>query len=117
MEQPASERPTALFAVGDEMAIGAWAELTSQGIRVPDDFSIVGFDDHDLSATFGLTTVTQSVDKLGERAAHVLLDYIANPANHPDPEEWPVELVVRDSTAPPAIEPGRSGVGSVLRGS
>ena len=89
---------TAVFACSDELALGAWTELLNRHLSVPDDVSLVGFDDHDLAEVFGLTTMAQSVDKLGERAAGLLLDLIDEPRRPPSAEEWDVNLVVRSST-------------------
>ena len=52
-------RPTATFAMSDEMAIGVLHGLRSEGVRVPEDVSVAGFDDHPDAAAFGLTTVRQ----------------------------------------------------------
>ena len=95
-----ADPPTAVFAVSDEMAFGAMAEAARLGLSIPDDLSIVGFDDHELSAVMGLTTVRQSVDKLGEEAARLLLDRVEQPRQDPEAKAWGVELVVRSSTAP-----------------
>jgi DNA-binding LacI/PurR family transcriptional regulator len=95
-----ADPPTAVFAACDEMAFGALAEAARLGLSVPDDFSIVGFDDHELSEVVGLTTVRQSVDKLGEEAARLLLDHVEQPRRGPEARDWGVELVVRSSTAP-----------------
>lgn len=93
-----AEPPTAVFALSDEMAFGLMAAARSVGLNVPSDLSIVGFDDHELSTVFGLTTVQQSVDKLGEKAAIMLLELLDDPDRPPADLEWPVELVVRQSS-------------------
>jgi DNA-binding LacI/PurR family transcriptional regulator len=92
---------TALFAYNDLSAIGALRALRDSGLRVPEDVSVVGFDDIN-SAAFqipSLTTVRQPLDKMGALAGEVLLERIRGGA---DPVEVMVdpELVVRESTAP-----------------
>lgn len=93
--------PTAVFAASDEMAIGAMHSARRLGLEVPSDVSIVGFDDHDLAAAVGLTTVRQPVIDMGNRAAALLLDELAtgNPAG--EPVLFPTEVIERESTAPP----------------
>lgn len=61
--------PTAMVAQSDEMAYGVMAAARRHGLRVPDDLSIVGIDDHEVAAAWDLTTVAQPVDTLGELAA------------------------------------------------
>ena len=94
-----SVAPTAVFAASDEMAIGAMDSARQHGLSVPGDLSIVGFDDHDLSAAVGLTTIRQPVVDIGGRAASLLLTEMA--AGHPggDHVVMPTTLVVRTSTA------------------
>jgi DNA-binding LacI/PurR family transcriptional regulator len=100
------ERFTALFAFNDISAIGAIRALREAGLRVPEDVSVVGFDDIQ-SAAFqhpSLTTVRQPLRRMGEIAAETLLRRIAN-ASHPPLAKTIVvdpEFVVRDSTSKPA---------------
>lgn len=103
--------PTAVFATNDVVAIGAWQKLMSLGLRVPDDVSLVGFDDIELSRTIlpPLTTVAQDVPEIARRAVASLLSQIPSEASAmSDPhsaaqDDVPIEprLVVRESTAPP----------------
>ena len=92
---------TALFAFNDISAIGAVRALREHGLRVPDDVSVVGFDDIQSAAyqTPALTTVRQPLRRMGEIAAEVLLNRIAHPQSR-SPREIKVapELVVREST-------------------
>lgn len=103
--------PTAVFTTNDIVAIGAWQKLMSLGLRVPDDVSLVGFDDIELSRTIlpPLTTVAQDVPEIARCAVARLLSLIPSEASdrsgphcaaHVD---TPIEprLVVRESTAPP----------------
>lgn len=95
------EPPTAVFCCSDEMAIGAMQVARDAGLRVPEDLSVVGFDDHDVSEYVGLTTIRQDVVGMGERAATMLLGVIAAPDGDASHERHPARLVVRRSTAPP----------------
>ncbi len=100
----ASEKPfTALFAFNDVSAIGAMRALREAGRRVPEDVSVVGFDNIP-SAAFhipAVTTICQPLQRMGALAAEVLLKRIAEP-NAVCPDELVVEpeLVVRESTCP-----------------
>jgi LacI family transcriptional regulator, repressor for deo operon, udp, cdd, tsx, nupC, and nupG len=107
-----SDPPTAVFAMSDEMAIGAAKVLREAGIDVPGQVSVVGFDDHEVAAYIGLTTVRQDVLWTGERAAALLLERLrepsasrserrgAAPSAH---ESVPTHLVLRSTTAPPPV--------------
>ena len=68
--------PTAVFCMSDEMAHGALHAAQRASVAVPDEVSIVGFDDHELSATLGLTTMRQAVDEMGANAAETLVAMI-----------------------------------------
>ena len=98
-------RPTAVLAYPDTMAIGAIRATLDAGLRVPEDVSVVGFDDIPASAFIHppLTTVSMPKWELGQRAAEVLLTRIqGGDAGHP-PQRLvlPTTLIVRESTAPP----------------
>jgi DNA-binding LacI/PurR family transcriptional regulator len=93
---------TALFAFNDISAVGAIRALHEAGLRVPDDVSVIGFDDV-LSAPFGipsLTTVRQPLREMGKMGAEFLINRINHP-NVPYPPQVIVqpELVIRESTA------------------
>jgi LacI family transcriptional regulator len=95
---------TALFAFNDISAIGAIRALREAGRRVPEDVSVVGFDDIQSAAyqNPGLTTVRQPLREMGVIAAETLLRRINAPSKSPYPKTITVEpeLVVRSSTAP-----------------
>lgn len=98
--------PTALFCNSDEMGFGAILAAKDLGLRVPDDVSIIGFDNHDNSEFFGLTTVDQKTREQGVQAAKVLLEALSNPTgdeaiNVDSALEWPTELKIRSSTSRP----------------
>ncbi|MGB5758230.1 MAG: LacI family DNA-binding transcriptional regulator [Acidimicrobiales bacterium] len=94
--------PTAIFAGNDLAAIGVLAQLRSLGVRVPDDVSVVGYDDTVLAGigTVSLTTVHQPRQQLGRRAMELLLERMAgrSEARH---ELIQPTLVIRSSTAAP----------------
>src|SRR5215471_1579919 len=94
---------TALFAFNDISAIGAIRALQEDGLRVPEDVSVVGFDDVYAAAFHNpaLTTIRQPLWQMGKLAAETLLMRIANGPNAPYPKVLTVEpeLVVRQSTA------------------
>jgi len=100
----ASKQPfTALFAYNDISAIGSIRAFQQAGLRVPDDVSVVGFDDIQSAAFLSppLTTVRQPLQEMGEIAARTLLDRIEKRASYVPEITIAPEFVVRDSTAPP----------------
>ncbi|MDT0483909.1 MULTISPECIES: LacI family DNA-binding transcriptional regulator [Streptomyces] len=95
---------TAVFAAGDEMAIGLIHGLRESGRRVPEDVSVVGFDGNPVFAyvTPPLTTVRQPFEAASSEGIRLLLHAIEKPETElPPANDPPVELVVRGSTAPP----------------
>lgn len=101
-----TERPTAVFVAGDQMAIGAMEAAREHGLRIPEDVSIIGYDDIEISryVTPKLTTVRQDTDLMGRVAAEVLIEQITNKQRVVGEKVVPVTLVVRESCAPPASE-------------
>jgi DNA-binding LacI/PurR family transcriptional regulator len=97
----AGEAVTAVFTANDQMALGLLAALHEEGLSVPCDVSLVGFDDLPEAPYFTppLTTVRQDFAELGRRGVQLVLDRLAG--KDPHPEAVPPELVVRSSTAPP----------------
>ena len=103
---------TAVFAANDDMAIGLIRALTEAGRRVPEDVSVVGFDDIPVAAyvTPPLTTVRQPFDTVAQEGLKRLVHAIENPQAEALPaSDPPVDLVVRASTQPPPprTTPGR----------
>lgn len=96
------ERPTAIFAASDTQALGALEAARSLELRVPDELSIVGFDDIELAAYVGLTTVRQPLFESGRRGAELLLRLLAGQPLDVHSELLPLELIMRGTTAPPA---------------
>ncbi len=100
-------RPTAVLVMSDVMAIGAMWAAGEVGLRVPEDISIVGFDDLNVSRHSNppLTTVHQPIRQKGEEAARLLLRMIANPdMERPEHKTLETRLMIRGSTA---AAPGR----------
>jgi LacI family transcriptional regulator, repressor for deo operon, udp, cdd, tsx, nupC, and nupG len=97
-----ADPPTAVFACSDEMAFGVLQVARERGLEVPGQLSVVGFDDHDLAVTVGLTTVRQDVEALGARAAARLVALLDVPAAGIEHETRPTPLVVRRTSAPPS---------------
>ena len=93
--------PTAIFAFNDSMAIGAMHAAATRGLRVPDDVSVVGFDDTIEAniAVPALTTVRQPLAELGRTAVSLLLRQIENWRLEPLRLELATKLILRDSTA------------------
>ena len=98
---------TAVLCANDHMALGLLRALSEHGRRVPDDISVVGFDDVPESAYFlpPLTTVRQNFGELGRRALSALVDLIhgRDPASSLEPVA--PRLVVRSSAGPPGMYP------------
>ena len=99
------ERPTAIFAASDEIAIGCIKVLKDGRVRVPDDVSVAGFDGIDYSAMYdpALTTVLQPRAELGRLAAEDLVRRMSRDTPRPATRRirLPCSLVIRDSVAPP----------------
>jgi len=98
--------PTAIFAANDVMAIRAMEVARDLGLRVPDDVSIIGFDNIPESALSEppLTTIDQSIQQMGYEAARLLVELIANPDQEPQHVRVPTRLVQRQTCQ--AIGPG-----------
>ena len=97
------EPPTAIFASNDVMAMGAMDAAHNRGLRIPDDVSILGFDDIPQAQNVrpALTTVRQPLEKMGRVATQMLLDLLNDPQKDVSRVELPTELVVRDSCQAP----------------
>jgi LacI family transcriptional regulator len=95
--------PTAIFAFNDNMAIGAIQTARARGLTVPDDLSIVGFDDLEEAeiVTPALTTIRQPLAEMGRIAVSLLIRLLDNQRLEALHVELGTRLVVRESTAPP----------------
>lgn len=98
-----SEPPTAIFASNDVMAFGVMEAVRDHHLRIPEDISIVGFDDVPQATQVHpqLTTVRQPLEQMGRAAARLLLEIIHEPDRPPQRIELPTELVVRATTQKP----------------
>jgi DNA-binding LacI/PurR family transcriptional regulator len=97
----AARPPTAILATSDVLALGVLDAVAAAGMRVPDDLSVVGFDDVPAAADARLTTIRQDHHAKGRLAGELLLAGLRDrPA--PAPATLPHEIVVRETTAPPA---------------
>lgn len=98
------DRPTAIFCGNDEMALGCLHECRKLGLKVPDDLSVMGFDNIQFAevADPPLTTVSQPAEEIGTRVLARLCGLISGDDNHDHTAEIvPHELVIRDSVAAP----------------
>lgn len=102
----AGKLPGAVFAADDHVALGIIDACKNAGLRVPRDLSVVGFDDQFLATALrpALTTVRQPADQIARRAVELLLAAIGGETHGGSAVQVDPELVVRDSTAPPAAE-------------
>jgi LacI family repressor for deo operon, udp, cdd, tsx, nupC, and nupG len=98
-----AQLPTAIFCMNDEMAIGAIKGFRRKGLTLPQDMSITGFDNLEISRYCepSLTTVSQPAEKVGEKSAELLFKLISG--ERPTQAEYilPVEFVIRESTSTP----------------
>lgn len=95
-------RPTAVFAANDQIAIAIYRAAASIGLRIPEDLSVMGFDDLDMSIHLDppLTTLAQQFTTLGRRAAEVLLSRIRAEIRPLQQITISPELIIRESCAP-----------------
>ena len=92
------EPPTAIFAMSDIQAVGCILAIRAAGLRVPEDISVIGFDDVQLSHYLGLTTICQHLEQSGYLGTQLLLDMLTTPENAARRQLPPLELVVRETT-------------------
>jgi LacI family transcriptional regulator len=97
-----SDRPTAIFAQSDDMALEVIAVANEKGLNVPNDVSVVGFDDNPqaLYASVGLTTIRQPLFEIAEKATRVLHEIMNGKREERYKSVVDPELVLRDSCAP-----------------
>ncbi len=104
----AAQPPTAAFVASDYIALGVLSAAEMHGIKVPDDLSIVGFDDIRFSQYVRprLTTIRSPVDRLAQQGVELLFERLQDPQAPARTQVLPVELVIRESAAAPALAPG-----------
>jgi len=95
--------PTAIFGFNDAIAIGAMKAAQERDMRVPEDLSIVGFDDlpHAMIVTPPLTTIRQPLAEMGRAGVGLVLRLLDSRRPEAPQIELPTRLIVRESTAPP----------------
>ncbi|AJS60905.1 LacI family DNA-binding transcriptional regulator [Paenibacillus sp. IHBB 10380] len=94
-----NEEFTAIYALSDSMAIGACKAIFEAGKRIPEDYSVAGFDGLDISFYYNpsITTIRQPVEEIAEETIKILFDLINKKINHVH-KIYPAELIVREST-------------------
>jgi LacI family transcriptional regulator len=97
------EMPTAIFASNDLSAFGAMDAIRERGLRIPEEISVIGFDDIPQASLVypKLTTVRQPLDQMGRVAVKMLLEHITDPERSPRQVTLATRLIVRDSCQPP----------------
>ena len=96
------QRPTAIFAASDTQALGVLEAAQLLSLRVPEQLSVIGYDDIEVAEYLGLTTIRQQLFESGKRGVALLMDAIAGRIGEAACEELPVTLIERRTTAPPA---------------
>ena len=91
------DRPTAIFASNDQMAMGVYQVAEEMGLRIPDDLSLVGFDNIPESKYLGLTTVDQFISEMGYTATQMLIKIINDIPLEDQTFKIQTQLVVRNS--------------------
>ena len=106
-----AEKPDAIFVGSDFMAFGVIETLQQElGLRIPDDVSVIGFDDVEMAGwkIYDLTTIRQPINRMVKATVDLLLDLIEGVSDRPIRLEIDSELIIRGSTALP-VSPGTSG--------
>jgi DNA-binding LacI/PurR family transcriptional regulator len=96
-----ADRPTAIFAASDTQALGVIAAAHEAGFNVPEDLSVIGYDDIEAADYVGLTTIRQSLIESGRQGAELLLREMTSRSDTASVVYLPPQLVVRSTTAPP----------------
>ena len=97
ISRPQEEFPTALFVASDVQAIGALQALRINGISVPDQMAVIGFDDIELAQHFGLSTMRQPIYEMGILGVDMMLKRLNNPEIPPVHETFEPELIIRET--------------------
>jgi LacI family transcriptional regulator len=90
--------PTAVFAAYDMVAFSVVEAARERGVRIPEDLSVIGFDDIETAGLVGLTTIRQPLEESGEQAAHLLLALLNDETVLPTHEQQKLYLIERDTT-------------------
>lgn len=92
-----NNRPTAIFASNDQMAMGVYQVLQEEGIRIPEDISLIGFDNIPESKYLGLTTVDQFISEMGYTATEMLIKIINGVPLQDETHKMQTKLIIRNS--------------------
>jgi DNA-binding LacI/PurR family transcriptional regulator len=103
------EPPTAIFVATDAQALGVMEAAEEAGVVVPDDLSVIGFDDIDVARYVGLSTILQPLFESGRRGAMLLLESLQVDTLEPSEDVLPLQLVVRKTTRPPKVSADGGG--------
>ena len=95
------DRVTAIVATSDVQALGVLDAARQMGVGVPDDLSVVGYDDLEIAGLMGITTVRQQLEHSGIRGASLILEAISGSASIGVQEELQLDVIVRNTTRPP----------------
>jgi DNA-binding LacI/PurR family transcriptional regulator len=93
------EPPTAIFAASDTQAMGVLEAARDEGLDVPRDLSVIGYDDIEIAEYLGLTTIRQQLFESGARGVEMMLETLTSPTPELRCDVLPVELVIRGTTA------------------
>jgi DNA-binding LacI/PurR family transcriptional regulator len=91
------DRPTAIFAASDELAMQVLSVAHQEGLSVPKDLALIGFDDLDFASHIGLTTISQQLDESGRIAAELLLNHVKNLEKPKQTIELQLSLIERNT--------------------
>ena len=94
------EKPDAIFAITDPVAIGAFREIKKMGLKIPTDIALVGFSNNPIASLIepALTTINQPAFEIGKEAATILLNHIKTKNNNVIEKILPTELIIRSTT-------------------
>jgi DNA-binding LacI/PurR family transcriptional regulator len=97
-----SPRPTAILALNDVLAIGAMHAIYEKGFRIPEDISVAGFDDIDVSPYHNpsLTTLNVNAEELGRTSIRLIIQRLSNTGIEPQNILVPPKVIIRKSTGP-----------------
>jgi DNA-binding LacI/PurR family transcriptional regulator len=93
--------PTAVFAYSDTTAWGVMEAAQELGIAIPDDFSLIGFDNIEIAEYLKITTIYQPLFDSGQRGMQLLLEKLENPQKTPIQEQQHIQLISRQTTSTP----------------
>jgi LacI family purine nucleotide synthesis repressor len=91
------ERPTALLVTGDQVAVGVITEARKNGIRVPEDLAVIGFDNQPIAKVFDITTIDNQLFEMGRTAFRILHDRIMGRVEEPENRELAFRLIERST--------------------